>query len=323
MAFAVDEILARIAAAPPGEAGGRRLAAMLRQDNARYRGLSGGEMEKVRGHLFAALEGRALPPAARDALREELRTSLSPVVLAGAARAAPGLGAAGGETAALLDAAASRIAARDEYVRFDGEAAATASAALAAAKMRLAAPCCGGPAVPTEAAPFQLCPGAMARVAVEDQAGGRARLGALLGARPSLIAFFYTRCMNPAKCSLTVTRLAAVARAAGSDGPNLLAISYDPDYDAPGRLRAYGAERGFPFGAEARLLRCRTGWAELRRAFALDVGYGASTVNGHARELFIVSPGLEATPLDPEAMAAPEVLLARVAAAESEAAGDA
>jgi protein SCO1/2 len=127
------------------------------------------------------------------------------------------------------------------------------------------------------------------------------------------VAFFYTRCMNPAKCSLTVTRLAAVAAyltPGGGGDVNVLAVSYDGDFDTAPRLREFGAARGFGFSETARLARVATGWPAVRRQFALQVGYGDVTVNAHAREVFAVSPGLAARGLEAEALADPVAALA-------------
>jgi protein SCO1/2 len=153
------------------------------------------------------------------------------------------------------------------------------------------------------AEPDQLCAHALGKVVIEDQNGGRKALVPLLRERASLLAFFYTRCMNPAKCSLSITRLAAFARFCQS-GPggdlNVLAFTYDNAHDRPDRLLAYGRDRGFPFGARARMLRCRSGWSALKAQLALRVGYGEATVNDHARELFLVLPDLRAIALDAE-----------------------
>ncbi len=326
----VDEILARVGATPRTPAGDRRLAAMLRQDGSHFAGLSTGEAERVRGHLFAAFAGRRVPGPALIAIKEELRTSFSPAVLAGAARALAALDEADPDMEALLAAALERIRVHDEYVRFRGsdEAPKTARGEIEAALAHLSGGprgCCGtiaaAPGESVAVAPFPLCPSAMGRVTVEDQFEAEHRFDALLRGQTSLLAFFYTRCMNPAKCSLTVTRLAGFARRAEEISPearpNVLVLSYDSGYDDPGRLLAYGRDRGFPFGGRARLMRCRTGWNTLRRAFGLRVGYGLATVNAHARELFLVSADLSAIPLDPEAAADSEALMARIAAQQS------
>ena len=63
--------------------------------------------------------------------------------------------------------------------------------------------------------------------------------------------------MNPEKCSLTVTRLARLARliAAEALDANVAGITYDPAFDRPARLRTYGADRGMSFSPRCSLLR--------------------------------------------------------------------
>src|SRR3954470_11207036 len=89
-------------------------AEQLRQDASHTAGLSTADAERVRAHLLASFETRGAPEEAVAVVAEELRTSSSPAVLAGAARAVRGLGAgAGEEWAELLRDAAERIITTD------------------------------------------------------------------------------------------------------------------------------------------------------------------------------------------------------------------
>jgi protein SCO1/2 len=235
-------------------------------------------------------------------------------VLAGAARALRGADSLDEDLRALLEAAAERIVLRDSPVSFAEGETSTAGAEIGATLDRFRSErrggCCAARTAAASAAPpFPLSAAALSRVVLEDQAGIRLGLIDRLRGRTCLVAFFYTRCMNPAKCSLTITRLAALARA--GDRPDILAISYDGPFDDPARLRGYGRDRGFPFGDRAQLLRCRTGWPAVRSAFGLRVGYGGATVNEHAREAFLVGPDLKAAGLDAEALADPAAVTRR------------
>ncbi|MEU1972553.1 SCO family protein [Microbacterium sp. NPDC019599] len=309
MPSAADAVIVELLAQPV-------TADVLRQDAPHTAGLSTSDAERVRAHLLASFEAHGVPDDARAVLAEELRTSASPVVLAGAARAVRGLGAdAAGDWAALLQDAADRVATADVYVRWvPGVVAAswmrTARGELLAtldeigkAPAAAAEPGVGTDRTTLDEPVIPLDAEALATVHVEDQDGARTTLLELLAGRETLLAFFYTRCMNPARCSLTITRLAASARA--DTGRAHLAMSYDPAYDSPARLRRYGAERGFPFRADARLVRGPESWSEVREMFRLRVGYGPVTVNEHARELFLVGPDLVARGLDPDAIAQP------------------
>lgn len=129
-------------------------------------------------------------------------------------------------------------------------------------------------------------------VRLEDQAGVRTTFEELFRGRRHVVAFFYTRCGNPAKCSATVTRLADLAARLPAELPGeevgVAGISYDPGYDTPERLAAYGAARGMPFSDTVRLLRAPVGHAVLREHFDLQVGYAGSLVNQHGVELYLV-----------------------------------
>jgi protein SCO1 len=131
-----------------------------------------------------------------------------------------------------------------------------------------------------------------ADILVEDQDGQRVRLTDHLSRAPTVLAMFYTRCANPRKCSLTITSLAAVARdlaAAGRLGDvQVAALSYDPGYDTPARLRRYGLDRGLPFGPAVRMFRAVDGQDRLREQLELHVGYAGSVVNRHAVELYLL-----------------------------------
>jgi protein SCO1/2 len=98
--------------------------------------------------------------------------------------------------------------------------------------------------------------------------------------------------MVPEKCSLTITKLARLQRelaAASLTGRiNVAAITYDPAFDLPSRMRAYGMDRGMAFDRHNRLLRTPNGLEPLQRYFDLQVGFGAATVNRHRLELFVL-----------------------------------
>jgi protein SCO1/2 len=158
------------------------------------------------------------------------------------------------------------------------------------------APCCCAPAPRvglTRRAPGPAArPGAIAGIRVEDQDGEALPFGTFFTGKPAVLAFFYTRCTNPDKCSATITRLARLQERRAEEGLagriRVAAITYDPEYDLPARLRAYGGSRGFRFGPDDRLLRSRDGFPILREHFQLGVGFTGTTVNRHRIELFIL-----------------------------------
>ena len=155
------------------------------------------------------------------------------------------------------------------------------------------APCCCTAEPPPLVLPAQ-SPAArdVSDLALEDQSGATFKYRDFLYGRPSVVTFFYTRCMNPEKCSLTVSKLAALQRRlAGTDlgsRINVGAFTYDPGYDHARRLQIYGMERGFRFDDHNRFIRTVGSFAPLQAKFDLGVGFGATTVNRHSVELLIL-----------------------------------
>lgn len=129
-------------------------------------------------------------------------------------------------------------------------------------------------------------------LALEDQSGETVTYRDFFYGRPSVVTFFYTRCMNPEKCSLTVSKLAALQRrliAENLSGRiNVGALTYDPVYDHPRRLQIYGLDRGFRFDDRHRFLRTLGSFSPIRDKFELGVGFGTTTVNRHSVELLVL-----------------------------------
>jgi protein SCO1/2 len=131
---------------------------------------------------------------------------------------------------------------------------------------------------------------------LEDQDGARPTFADLMQGHVTIVAFFYTRCDNPWKCSLTIAKLAALQReieALGlTDRIHIAAISYDGAFDAPERMRAYAAARGLRPSRSVRLLRATTSLDAIRQHFGLGVGFIESLVNRHRLEVYVLDPRL-------------------------------
>ena len=137
-------------------------------------------------------------------------------------------------------------------------------------------------------------------LAIEDiryvnQDGAHGVLGGLVN-KPLVLAFFYTRCQNAAKCSMTVSRLASlqqILRSQHLDGKvRILAITYEPQFDTPDKVHRFGADRGLEFGPNAQALQIDT--ADLTRlvdAIEAPVNYNAGWVNTHGVELNLLDSG--------------------------------
>lgn len=137
--------------------------------------------------------------------------------------------------------------------------------------------------------------GPVERVVFEDQDGTPVTFGEFFQGRPTVVVFFYTRCDNPLKCSLTVTKLGRVQKLLEGRGLTgeiqTAAITYDPAFDLPERLRCYGQNRGVRTDVRHRLLRATEGFEALREHFRLGVNFIGSLVNRHSIEVYILDAG--------------------------------
>jgi cytochrome oxidase Cu insertion factor (SCO1/SenC/PrrC family) len=170
-----------------------------------------------------------------------------------------------------------------------------ALAAVSRGSAPAGAHCCGGHPTPVSFKPAAEAPPAgidIHTTELQDQDGAVFSFGDFFPGRPSVLTFFYTRCMNPTKCSLTITRLARLQKRIDEEGlrgeVNVAAFSYDPAFDQPGRLRAYGADRGMSYDDRTRLLRTTGPFEPFRHWLDLGVGYGSNTVNQHRLDVVIL-----------------------------------
>jgi cytochrome oxidase Cu insertion factor (SCO1/SenC/PrrC family) len=170
-----------------------------------------------------------------------------------------------------------------------------ALAAVSRAGAPAEAHCCGGGPAPISFKPAAGAPPAgvdIRSIELQDQDGAVFSFGDFFPGRPSVLTFFYTRCMNPNKCSLTITKLARLQKRVDQEGltgeVNVAAFSYDPAFDQPTRLRAYGADRGMSYDDRTRLLRTTGVFEPFQHWLDLGVGYGSNTVNQHRLDVVIL-----------------------------------
>jgi protein SCO1/2 len=132
----------------------------------------------------------------------------------------------------------------------------------------------------------------IASVALQDHKGALITFKGFFQSQPSIVVFFYTRCDNPMKCSLTIAKLARVQKLLEAQGLaeriHTAAITYDPAFDLPERLRVYGQDRGVRMDAGHRMLRVTEDNELLRRHFELGVNFIESLVNRHRIEVYIL-----------------------------------
>lgn len=283
------------------------LVALLSEQHPLYRELGLSDITHVRGFVLAAFERLGLPEAALPFVLEELQTGHSAYSVAAAARAVRGLAAPSPELEPFLRRALDNLAGRDEIVSFGAfdEYTTPRGAITALAEVRIslawlqrapAGSCCALPLLAWGRAWFSAAERQAARrvmsVRFEDHDEHGITFGELFVGKPALVAFFYTRCDNPGKCSLTLSKLSRV-QARLNEGAlatqvQLAAITYDPLYDLPARLRAYAEARGLALSAGARVLRSPHDFNALRAYFGLGVGFVRSIVSRHRIELYLL-----------------------------------
>lgn len=318
----VAQVLDEIASAGDCCRSRSALLRFMNEDAPIYRGKGTSEVDRLRAMIAVKLAGAGLADALMPYAVEEFETGTSAYSIAGAARVVRAASVLPPDIANLIACAMDRISTVDQFVDFDdghdvavtGRKTAVEEAREALRSAGAHSPgahtgCCADVSAAT-AAPTASCCGdrdatevsevqspassvaALHGIEMQNQDGACAAFGDIFAGRPSLIAFFYTRCMNPEKCSRTISELGEVQRIIRQLAPDsdamLAGISYDPQYDLPERLHRYGAERGLEFGERCQLLRSTGAFDPIRDALDLGVGFGSSTVNRHRIELFLI-----------------------------------
>lgn len=183
------------------------------------------------------------------------------------------------------------LSAKDEH-NFSNRIRAEIDAAIAAiesAPARSGESCCP---IPTGFTRWRQDGNAAGDIELEDQDGNTLNYEGFFSGKPSIVAFFYTRCSNPNKCSLTVTKLSQVQKMLAVLGLEndikTAGITYDPGFDLSFRLKAYGENRGVVFDERNKLFRTPNGLGPLQQHLRLGVNFISSIVNRHRIELYIL-----------------------------------
>jgi protein SCO1/2 len=287
------------------------LVALLREAHPVYRERGSAAITRMRGWVLLALERVGVTDDELVYVLEELDNGHDAYLVAAAARALRSYARPQASFVPVVQKALATIRYSDEAVtlhQYSGYAfsahGTTAARELRATQRWLKAPrhaCCsvttnvGTLAHPTPNARDQSPIASVdvpLEVRFEDQDRTPVEFTQFFRGKPTVVAFFYTRCNNPQKCSLTVSklgRLQDLLRTRGlSQRIRTAAITYDPAFDLPHRLRAYAHERGVRFDADHRVLRATEHWDVLRAYFDLGVNFIGSIVNRHRIEVFVL-----------------------------------
>lgn len=130
-------------------------------------------------------------------------------------------------------------------------------------------------------------------IVMEDQNGAKIPFSSFFYGKPTVVSFFYTRCMAINKCSLTVGNTGRLAKALCEknlqDKVNIALITYDPVYDLPKRIKVYAETRRCEFSDSFKAFRVSPEDYELlKEHFGLEVGYSTSIVNQHQVETYLL-----------------------------------
>ncbi|HET8772411.1 MAG TPA: SCO family protein [Thermoanaerobaculia bacterium] len=291
---AEETIGAWVSSGPAAE----ELLPLLPERHPLYAGRSTNETARIRGFILAAFERAGLPDGAVEYALEELESGLDPYLVAAAARALRGA-RPDPRYVPFLRKAQHNVRYHDVPVTFEAYKPrwpfAQATSALEELRATLAwlgaddagvGDCCGVPSPPARTRKT-----VDPRIELEDQDGRAVRFGDFFRGKVSVVAFFYTRCDNPEKCSLTVAKLARLQEAIAT-GPlrgqvRVAGITYDPLYDLPQRMKHFGENRGLRFDDDVRLFRTAGDFDELRAGLELGVNFAGTLVNRHRIELFV------------------------------------
>jgi len=114
-----------------------------------------------------------------------------------------------------------------------------------------------------------------------------------LADKPILLVFFYTRCQNARKCAATIAQLAMLQRemiARGwEDKARLIAITFEPEFDTPKRLKQFTVDYGMVHGSNARAISIEEkSHNYLLKELDTPVCYNSGWVNSHGIEAVLL-----------------------------------
>lgn len=287
-----------------------RLLELLEESHSRYHGRSAQEVTQLRVPVLLALARDPLPELALPFVLEELDTGLDPHLVAAAAIALRSYPQPNPAFEPFLRRALDNIRAHDDLISFeklDPDPASDDCTSPVRELMRTAAwlgielqqqpageasDCCSLVADPGRILRSRRTPKSISALIFEDQRGTTASYRDLFTGHPTVVVFFYTRCDNPLKCSLTIWKLARLQKLLDEHGAgeqvHTAAITYDSDFDTPDLLNRFGRNRGVKMNAAHRLMRVQGGIEPLRAHFQLGVGFFDGLVNRHRIELFLL-----------------------------------
>jgi protein SCO1/2 len=128
---------------------------------------------------------------------------------------------------------------------------------------------------------------------LEDQNNNKISIDDFISKSYTIVAFFYTRCDNPNKCSLTISKLAQLQQLIDDSSfqsqIKIAAITYDSGYDTPDKIKNYAENRKFRFTNDYKCFRIlNDDFDKVKTYLQLGVNYVGSVVSQHQIELYIL-----------------------------------
>ena len=277
-----------------------RLEELLEEGHSVYDQQTTQDVSEIRVLILLALASRPLSDAALRAVLEELESGHDPHLVAAAAMALRAYPRPTRAFDSYVQRAQENMRALDDLISFETlepdpkvHSCTTPLRELQRTAEWLqengvAADCCPLPPILNR---FTLTP-SIDNLMLEDQNGVTATFRKLFTGHPSIVAFFYTRCDNPLKCSLTGWKLARLQKALEARGVgtavHTAAITYDSEFDTPERLRRFALNRDLRLDENHSVFRVQGGIDPLRAHFRLGVNFFEGLVNRHRIELFVL-----------------------------------
>lgn len=134
----------------------------------------------------------------------------------------------------------------------------------------------------------------MKTLQIQDQEGNLLKFGEFFRDKPTVLVFFYTRCENHNKCSLTINKLGKLQKLLDCSGlkerVKTAAMSYDPVFDTPERLKLYALKRHVHFDDTNRIFRMveKNSMPMMLQYFNSAVNYVGNLINKHQIELYVL-----------------------------------
>jgi protein SCO1/2 len=280
---------------------------LLREDHPVYDQRGSATVVRMRGWILLKLAQTKLSDAALLYVLEELDAGIDPYLVAAAAHALRAYPTPTPAFAPFVKRALNNIRFGDEPVSFakygDYDSASTSAVRELKLTLEWLGPCanvadddcCTLPSgvrnVMTWVSSARQTSKPIETTVFQDHDGTSITYGEFFRGQPSIVIFFYTRCDNPLKCSLSVTKLARIQSILESEGLSgqikTAAITYDPAYDSHERIRVYGHRRNVRLDKHNRMLRTVDGFEPLRRHFQLGLNFIESLVNRHRLEVYV------------------------------------